>query len=241
MFGSKESPLMPARLLAKGIALASLDYRLSGDALFPAAVQDCKAALRHIRAHLAGPHNLDTDRLVVWGESAGAHMATMLGVLCASPSADEEGEEFDVGDDLDQFSSVAGVVGYYGPSDFLLMDSQAIQDGRSFPHDGVDSPESKYIGEAIQTAPAKTARANPITYLKAEEGVKPPPFFLAHGVLDHVVPYGQSVVLYEALKKVGAPVVMHSVQADHVWIGASKEEMDELDRVTDEFLKGIFG
>lgn len=70
MFGSKESPLMPTRLLSShGYAIASLDYRLSGDAIFPAAVEDCKAAVRWLRAHSA-EYNLDTDRVVAWGESA---------------------------------------------------------------------------------------------------------------------------------------------------------------------------
>lgn len=244
MFGSKESPLMPARLLAKGIALASLDYRLSGDAIFPAAVQDCKAAVRHLRAHLGPKHGLDTDRIVAWGESAGAHMASMLGVLSSSTASDDnDDEEFDVGDDLTQSSAVAGVVAYYGPSDFLLMDAQAPK-GSVMPHDAADSPESRYVGAAIQAAPERTARANPISYLPKEENgaVRPPPFFLAHGTLDHVVPFGQSVVLEEALRKIGAPVVMHPVEgADHVWLGASKDDMAALDRATDEFLADIFG
>lgn len=122
MFGSKESPLMPTRLLSKGFAIASLDYRLSGDAIFPAALEDCKSAVRWLRAH-AAEHNLDTDRVIAWGESAGAHQASMLGVTCASA----RGDDFDVGDHLDVSSAVAGVVAYYGPTDFLQMDKQVSQ------------------------------------------------------------------------------------------------------------------
>lgn len=121
MFGSKESPLMPTRLLSKGFAIASLDYRLSGDAIFPAALEDCKSAVRWLRAHAAAEHNLDTDRVIAWGESAGAHQASMLGVTCASAG---RGDDFDVGDHLDVSSAVAGVVAYYGPTDFLQMDAQ---------------------------------------------------------------------------------------------------------------------
>lgn len=174
MFGSKESPLMPARLLSKGYAIASLDYRLSGDAIFPAAIEDCKAAVRWLRVH-AAEHNLNSDTIVAWGESAGAHQASMLGVTCASP----KGDDFEVGDNLEASSAVAGVVAYYGPTDFLQMDAQAPKDGKSLSHDAADSPESKYIGATIQEAPEKVARANPITYLS--DGAKPPPFFLAHG------------------------------------------------------------
>lgn len=123
MFGSKESPLMPARLLRHGTAIASLDYRLSGDAPFPAAVEDCKAAVRWLRAHATSnpEHRLDPARIVAWGESAGAHHAAMLGVTCASA---QDGADFDVGDLLETSSAVAGVVAYYSPTDFLLMDEQ---------------------------------------------------------------------------------------------------------------------
>lgn len=179
MFGSKETPLMPGRLVSKGYAVASLDYRLSGDAIFPAALEDCKAAVRWLRAH-AAEYDLSADTMVAWGESAGAHQASMLGVTCASP----RGDEFEVGDHLDTSSAVAGVVAYYGPTDFLQMDAQAPKDGKSLSHDPADSPESKYIGATIQEVPEKVARANPITYLS--EGEKPPPFFLAHGSSESI-------------------------------------------------------
>lgn len=165
---------MPSRLLSQGFAIASLDYRLSGDAVFPAALEDCKAAVRWLRAH-AAEFNLNPDSIVAWGESAGGHLASMLGVTCASP----KGDEFEVGDNLERSSAVAGVVAYYGPTDFLLMDVQAPKDGMSLSHDLPDSPEARFIGGAIQDVPDKVARANPMTYISEQE--KPPPFFLAHG------------------------------------------------------------
>lgn len=121
--GTKRAPppLLPSRLLARGIAIASLDYRLSGDAVFPAAVQDCKAAVRWLRAH--AEYGFDAARVVAWGESAGAHLASMLGVTCSSSAGADE-EEFEVGDHLDVSSAVAGVVAYYGPTDFMQMDAQ---------------------------------------------------------------------------------------------------------------------
>ncbi|CAN8099880.1 unnamed protein product [Discula destructiva] len=241
MGGSKMSPLMPIRLLSANppVAIASLDYRLSGDGPFPAALQDCKSAVRWLRAH-ADDFGLDSARFVAWGESAGAHMASMLGVTCASTEEDGGVEDFEVGDELGVSSAVAGVVAYYGPSDFLKMDEQALKDGKSLHHNPPDSPESRYIGATITEAPEKVARANPITYISAE--AKPPPFFLAHGKNDHIVPYGQSLILEEALKKVGVPVTMHMVgNSDHIFLGASKEEMDALDKATDEFLASVLG
>ncbi|ROV88899.1 hypothetical protein VSDG_08907 [Cytospora chrysosperma] len=234
MFGSKESPLMPARLLPKGYALASLDYRLSGDAPFPASLEDCKSAVRWLRAH-AAEYGLDADRFVAIGESAGGHQASMLGVTSFS-------DGFDVGDHLGVSSAVQGVVPYYGPSDFLQMDANAPQDGKSMKHDPPGSPESLYIGapDGIQSVPEKVALANPITYISA--GKKLPPFFIAHGVDDHIVPYHQSILLDEALKKAGFSVTLHPVEGtDHVFLGSTKEQSDELDRKTDEFLVSVFG
>lgn len=236
-FGSKESPWMPSRLISRGYAIASLDYRLSGDAVFPAAVEDCKAAVRWLRAH-AAEYRLNPGRFIAFGESAGAHHAVFLGVT--SPAG--VGDELDVGDNLDQSSAVQGVVDYYGPSDFLQMDAHGMPDGKNEPHDPPGSPESLYVGAAdgIQNDPEKSVRANPITYLSEATAKDVPPFFISHGVDDHVVPYHQSILLHEALKKVDVAVALHPVEgADHVFDGMSQEQSDELDKRTDEFLASI--
>ena len=115
MFGDKSSGLMPMRLLTKGYAIASLDYRLSGDALFPAQIQDCKAAVRWLRAH-AAQYRLDPARFVAWGESAGANLAALLGTAGQTRT-------FDVGANLRYSSAVRAVVDYYGPTDFLQAES----------------------------------------------------------------------------------------------------------------------
>lgn len=234
MFGSKETALMPTRLLPRGYAIASLDYRLSGDAVFPAALEDCKSAVRWLRAH-AGEYGLDPDRFVAFGESAGGHQASMLGVAALS-------DGFDVGDHLEFSSAVQGVVPYYAPSDFLQMDANTPKGREIQTHDPPGSPESLYIGapDGIQAVPEKAARANPITYLSP--GKKVPPFFISHGVDDHIVPYHQSVLLDEALRKAGVPVTFYPVKgADHVFLGMTKEQSDELDKKTDEFLASICG
>lgn len=228
---------MPSRLLARGHAIASLDYRLSGDAVFPAAVEDCKAAVRYLRAH-AAQYNLDLARFVAFGESAGAHHAVFLGVT--SPPG--VGDSLDVGDHLELSSAVQGVVDYYGPSDFLQMDAHGMPDGKNQAHDPPDSPESLYVGAigGIQSEPEKAGRANPITYLSEGKAKAVPPFFIAHGVDDHVVPYHQSILLHEALKKVGVAVALHPVEgADHVFDGMSQGQSDDLDKATDKFLDSL--
>jgi len=99
--GSKDSRLVPAQYTQQGYAVASLDYRLSGDATFPAQIEDCKAAVRWLRAH-ADEYKLDTDHFAAWGESAGAHLAAQLGTT-------GQIDTFDKGENLRVSSQVQAV------------------------------------------------------------------------------------------------------------------------------------
>jgi acetyl esterase/lipase len=198
-----ELPHVP-ELLERGYAVASIEYRLSGEALFPAAVQDVKQATAHLRAH-AAELNVDPSFFAAWGRSAGGHLAAMLGVTSGQPT------EFD-GQGGD--SSVQAVVDWYGPSDFLQMDAQflALPPTGDVPpvqnHDEARSPESLWIGGPIQELPADAARANPITYVTRAVGPLPP-FFLAAGTSDHLVPHQQTLILADALRAHGTPVALH--------------------------------
>ena len=199
--GSKEGiPFDPPPLAycEHGFAVASLNYRLSQHAIFPAQTQDCKAAVRWLRAH-ASQFNLDPRRFGAWGPSAGGHLVTMLGVTGSV-------QAFEIGEHLDVSSRVQCVVDYFGPTDFLQMDTQRVPDGQI--HDGADSPESELVGGAIQEHKAATARANPITYVTRDA----PPFLVVHGDADPLVPHGQSVILVEALQKAGVPVTFYTVK-----------------------------
>jgi acetyl esterase/lipase len=162
MFGDKNSAFLPVRMLSQGYALASLDYRLSGDALFPAQIEDCKGAVRWLRAH-AAQYYLDDDCFVAWGESAGGNLAALLGTTGQTKS-------LDVGPNLEYSSAVQGMVDYYGPTDFLQMDAHRVAGGDQ--HDPTSSPESRLIGGAIQENKEKVEKANPITYVSDET----PPF-----------------------------------------------------------------
>lgn len=194
--GSKADGV-PRDLLAEGYAVASINYRLSQQAVFPAQLEDCKAAVRWLRAH-AAEHRLDPKRFAAMGSSAGGHLAALLGT-----TGDVTG--FDVGAHLDQSSAVQAVVDYFGPTDFLRMDAQRLPGGMV--HDAADSPESQLVGGPIQEHPDRVARANPITYVSASD----PPFLICHGDRDPLVPHGQSVLLEAALKAAGVPVVFHTV------------------------------
>lgn len=185
--GSKAHP-RALRFLSEGYAVASVGYRLSQEAIFPAQIHDCKAAIRWLRAH-ADAYGLARDRIAAWGESAGAHLASLLGT--SDGVTELEG---DLGHP-EQPSAVAAVCSWFGPSDFLRMNDIL----GAMDHDAPDSPESQLIGAPIQIRPDLVARSNPITYVTA--GV--PPFLLMHGTADVVVVPNQSELLHAALVAAG--------------------------------------
>lgn len=196
--GGSKSHENAARWLREGYAVAAVDYRLSGDAIFPAQIEDCKAAVRWLRAH-AKRHGYDPERFGVYGTSAGAHLAAMVGTT-GGPSA------FDVGEHLDVSSRVQAVVDNYGPTDFLQMDAYRLPEGQV--HDAPDSPESTLIGGAIQDHPDRARAANPITYVSPDD----PPFLVIHGDRDPLVPHHQSELLVAALERAGVPVTFYTVK-----------------------------
>jgi acetyl esterase/lipase len=188
-------------LCSQGYAVASVDYRLVPDAIWPAQLHDVKAAVRWLRAH-ADSYGLDPDRFAAWGDSAGGHLAATLGttgglssVTIGRASVDLEGS---VGDHLDESSRVQAVVDWYGATDFLQM--------RFYPttsnHDAMGSPESKFVGGPIQKNPERSATANPISHVSSDD----PPFLVMHGTIDDLIPFNQSELLVEALRQRGVPV-----------------------------------
>ncbi|MCC9604312.1 alpha/beta hydrolase fold domain-containing protein [Blastopirellula sp. JC732] len=198
MAGTKDG--CPARrLTSEGYAVASVEYRLSGEAVFPAQIEDCKAAVRWLRAN-AEKYGINPNRFGVWGSSAGGHLVAMLGTT-------SDTENFDVGEHLDVSSRVQAVCDYYGPTDLLKMDEGKPANARRR-HDAPDSPESKLIGGPILENKEKAAKANPINYISA----KTPPFLIVHGDVDPTVAHSQSVLLYDALKKANLPVHFHTIE-----------------------------
>jgi len=193
MAGSKEGAGECLPFLNQRYAVASINYRLSQHAVFPALVHDCKGALRWLRAH-AKEYNLDAGHIGVWGSSAGGYLVAMLGVTAGVKEL-----EGDVGGNLECSSRVQAVCDYFGPTDFLQMDSQAPPNS-AIKHDAPGSPESKLLGGPIQDNKEKAAKANPITYVTKDAA----PFLIVHGDADNLVPYGQSKLLQEALQKAGA-------------------------------------
>ena len=177
-------------LLARGYALASINYRFSSEATFPAQVYDVKAALRFLRSH-AAVYGLDKNRVAVWGFSAGGHLAALAGTSGGVAAL----EDMDQGNSGES-SRVQAVIDWSGPIDFLQLDAEAILNGCGDP--GYDSPSSTtslLIGAPIMDRPDLVQKANPTTYISADD----PPFFIQHGNQDCDVAWQQSQLLYNAL------------------------------------------
>ncbi len=183
----------PATTLANhGYFIASIEYRLSQEATFPAQIEDCKCAIRYLRAH-AKKLNIDPNRIGVWGPSAGGHLVALLGT---SGSAEElEGK----GGWQDQSSRVQAVCDWYGPTDFTKMRGS---------HDDINSPECQLVGGSLTEKAHLVRAANPITYVTPDD----PPFLVMHGEEDRTVPINQSELLFDALKQAGVAVTFIRVK-----------------------------
>jgi acetyl esterase/lipase len=183
-------------LLDAGFAVVMPNHRSSSDAKYPAQIQDIKAVVRFVRAN-AEKYQIDTSFIGITGYSSGGHLAALAGTsglikgyTVGSITEDIEGN---VGRFLNYSSSVNAVVDWFGPTDFLVMDSC----GSSLNHNASNSPESSLIGGSIQDNKDKCALADPITYVDTND----PPFLILHGDADPLVPHCESELLFSALQK----------------------------------------
>ncbi len=198
------------RGLQRGYAVVSVNYRLSGEAVFPAAVQDLKAGIRWIRAN-GERYHLDGSRIAACGGSAGGYFSAML---CLTAGVAEL-EDLTLGNP-DTPCHVQAAVDWFGPTDFLKMDPQFAESGLGpCDHNAVDSPESSYLGQKITEIPHQVEQANPMTYIQVTvppvagvEAVPPvagveavPPILIQHGRKDHRVPVQQSLIFAEKLQQ----------------------------------------
>ncbi len=191
--GDKEMETANAEaLVAKGYAAASINYRLSGEAKYPAQIEDCKAAVRFLRAN-AEKYHLNPDKIGSWGSSAGGNLSAMLGTSAGI----SELEGSNLGNE-GVSSKVVASVDWFGPINFLTMDAEAAALGFIGRTNSESSPESQLIGKAVQSAPELVAKANPTTYLSADDAA----FFIQVGSMDRNIPYTQSLNFYNALKPV---------------------------------------
>ena len=187
-----------AEWLTQGYAVASLNYRLVQDAIFPAQIEDMKAAARWLRAS-ASRYGYDPDRFGARGSSAGGYLVTMLGATGATT-------KFDIGENLGVSSRVQAVADRYAPIDFLQMDAHQIPGGVLV--NTPDSPIAKLIDGIPVDNRDKAESANPINYITKDC----PPFIIIHGDSDPLVPHHQSEILAAALERAGVPVTLYTVR-----------------------------
>jgi len=183
-----------APLVAEGNYVGvSVGYRLSGEALWPAQIHDCKAAIRWVRAN-AAKYGIDPDHIGVWGSSAGGHLVNMLGASgdvkqlegpCGTPGVS---------------SRVQAVVAFCGPADFV--GAARVEGGRE------PSAVSLLLGGTIDEKPDVARQASPITYVSKDD----PPFLLMHGTEDKTVPFEQAARFREALQKAGVNVTLVPIE-----------------------------
>ena len=186
--GSK-SDVPIADLLEHGFAIASVDYRLSTQARFPAQIHDIKAAIRFLRAK-ASLLDLSTERIAIVGSSAGGHLAALVGVTNGHKTL--EGR---VGEHLDQSSDVAAIVSFYGASNLQSILGQSTEFGLT-----VRIPALKLLlGDLPEKVPSLAKLASPAAHLDKAD----PPLLLLHGDADPQMPPAQSEELAKAYR---APV-----------------------------------
>ena len=220
--GSKGNGGRARDITKRGFALVDVEYRLSGEAIFPAQIEDCKTAIRWVRAN-AKKYNLDPNRIGAWGSSAGGHLVALMGLT-------HDEKAFETKEHSEYSSEIQAVCNWFGPTDFLRMNDF---EGR-IDHDATESPESLVIGAPIQENKDKVAAANPITYVSKND----PPMLIMHGEKDLSVPYNQSELLYAVMQKAKLDVTLYKVvNADHGFRNATEDTPESLFEMSAQFLE----
>lgn len=195
-FGSKNEAINKAMLEAtkKGYAVALINYRLSDSAKFPAAIEDVKASIRFIKAN-SKKYNLDPNKIALWGASSGGNLVSLAGVTGSSEIFNNPA----LGNP-NISTEVQAVIDWFGPINFLTMDSEFISEGKNGQkHNSPTSFESQYLGKPISEVPELVQMSNPETYLNNKNL---PPFLIEHGTADRLVPHTQSINFANKLEEI---------------------------------------
>jgi acetyl esterase/lipase len=180
------------RVAERGYAVAMVQYRPSDVASFPAQIEDTKTAIRFMRKN-AAQYGIDPDKIAVWGDSSGGHTAVMTGITGDNELSNGQYGEFS--------AKVSCIVDWFGATDITLMNHYP----SGMDHNGPDSPEGMLLGKVpVQENLDKAAKAIPMNYLSRERDI--PPILIMHGSRDNLVPFNQSVRLYEKLRELNKTV-----------------------------------
>lgn len=200
-----------------GVAVASVDYRLSGEQIWPAQLHDAKAAVRWLRAR-GTEVGIDPDRIAAWGESAGGHLALLLGLT----GPDHDGE---VGVD-GRSSAIQAAVAWYPPSDLAALPTDLHADP-----DDPTTREALLLGAPLSEVPELTREASPITYAANNPQL---PVLLRHGRADRLIPGAQSERFAAARRAAGGELDYATYpDADHMWLGSPAAATEALQATID--------
>jgi acetyl esterase/lipase len=189
-------------LAEQGFFTISIDHRPADKAIFPAQLEDVRAAVSWLRSH-ADEYHIDPERIGVWGHSSGGHLSTLL----ATSSAVE-----------DKATRVQAVIDLSGPMNLLLMGGR---------HNDPDSSESILLGGPVQTRVEQAQQANPLTYINSD--VSLPPFLIIHGTDDETVHISQAQSLHQALQEGQADVTYVPLQGGkHSFDAGELEQIQSL-------------
>jgi len=220
MMGDKR-PTPAIRLLNDGFAVASIHYRFSTTDPFPAQIYDCKAAIRWLRGN-ADNYGFDPNHIGVWGASAGAHLAALLGTTNGS-----EYLEGSVGDYPDVSSDVQAVVDWFGPSDFFTMPI-----GKRRFNEGED-PELLLFGGRVSEKRDLAQLAGPLHHADESDV----PFLIMHGDKDELVPLAQSQALHDKLKAAGVDSTLIVMEGMGHGFGQKPELFEPIEEFFERTLK----
>jgi acetyl esterase/lipase len=194
-----------AEIVGSGFALASIDYRFSTQAIFPAQMQDCNRAISFLYDNAAA-YGLDKNLMAIMGFSAGGHLASMVGL------SKNNGIESFFMPGTNRSFGIKAVVDFYGPAELILFPG----------NNDVKSPESILIGATPLSRPDLAKAASPVTYVDKKD----PPFLIIHGEKDDMVSVKQSQLLRSWLTVAGVPNELHIVKdAPHYGVMFDADEV----------------
>lgn len=214
------------KMAKKGYVIAIVEYRHSAVAGFPAQIEDTKTAIRFMKKN-GEKYNADTSKIILWGDSSGGHTVLMTAVTVNQNKFDDEGQDKDP-------ISLKAVIDFYGPTDISKMNKEP----STWDHITDKSPEGMFLGGVnVLENPDKVKPTIPMNYVAQDQTI--PPILIAHGNKDRLVPFGQSVMMFDALKKNNKDAVMYQINgADHggapFW---SKEMLEIVDQFIQQHLK----
>lgn len=196
-------------MASRGYVVAAVEYRPSDIAAFPAQVEDCKTAIRYMRRHDEEFH-ANAEEIILWGESSGGHTALMAGF-----TGDDEPDTDTYRKNIS--AKVSCIIDWYGPTDLIDIGKYP----SAFEHLKADSPEGYVLGRVKpQEHSELVKKASPLTYLVEDRPT--PPTLIMHGSRDMVVPFHQSVILYEKMKQLNKDVTFMKVEDGNHGFGGFK-------------------